>query len=212
MNKNDYSKMWKTLIADNFDQNLLIKQLEQVGDKLEDIYLEYITRKFRHRTISEWMKFYKSEDKKDQYKTIKSSDLAPREQYEAIINVTKAQYAESTLGKTTLQNLLSFQEKYMNLNLKKKSTRKVARATKAFNTTANISGQINQLHSEKKKVKKLKWSGTKSEFARFIRDEYCKNQKQYKSLREASVKLFDKYDLDFENWDKEKCYGFVRKV
>lgn len=60
-------------------------------------------------------------------------------------------------------------------------------------------------------VGKNGWEGTKSEFAVFVNKEYLNNQKKYKSKRDASNKLFEKYEFSDKNWTKEKCYGMVRK-
>lgn len=57
---------------------------------------------------------------------------------------------------------------------------------------------------------KEKWTGTKTEFARFVNEEYQKNQKKYNSLRDAARKLFDKYEFEDQNWTPEKCYDLVR--
>jgi hypothetical protein len=54
------------------------------------------------------------------------------------------------------------------------------------------------------------WTGTKSEFARYIRKEYETHQDEYRSLRDATFKIYDKYHFPFE-WTKEKCDGLVRK-
>jgi hypothetical protein len=59
---------------------------------------------------------------------------------------------------------------------------------------------------------KKQWAGTKSEFARLISKEYQNHQKYYSSERDATFKIFDKYEFNDKNWTKEKCYGLVRKV
>jgi hypothetical protein len=54
------------------------------------------------------------------------------------------------------------------------------------------------------------WTGTKSEFARFVNEEYMGHRGGYKSLRNAAESLFDEYSFPFK-WTKEKCYGLVRR-
>jgi hypothetical protein len=77
----------------------------------------------------------------------------------------------------------------------------------------NIQDEISFLNKKdtKKRRRLLKWEKSKSEFAIFIRDEYNKNQDKYKSLREATDKLFNNYEFDDSNWTPEKCYNLVRK-
>jgi hypothetical protein len=65
--------------------------------------------------------------------------------------------------------------------------------------------------NETKSSKKKKWSLTKSEFARFVLDEYFINPKKFKSKRDACAKLFDKYEFSDMNWTKEQCYGLLQK-
>jgi len=60
--------------------------------------------------------------------------------------------------------------------------------------------------------KRIKWTGIKSEFARFIADEYEQNPGRYKSLRAATFELFSKYDFDDKKWRAEDCYDLVRKM
>lgn len=58
---------------------------------------------------------------------------------------------------------------------------------------------------------KIVWEGTKSEFAVFVNEEYATNPKKYKSKRDVSNKLFEKYEFSDKNWTKAKCYDIVRK-
>ncbi|MBI9073395.1 MAG: hypothetical protein JEY94_17465 [Melioribacteraceae bacterium] len=59
--------------------------------------------------------------------------------------------------------------------------------------------------------KRTKWTGTKSEFARFVRAEFEDNPDKYPSLKRASDDIFDEYKFQDKKWTKELCYGMVRK-
>ena len=68
-----------------------------------------------------------------------------------------------------------------------------------------------ELIIEEQENKKIAWTGTKGEFAAFVNDTYLSNKKKYTSLRDASYKLFNEYKFKWNDWNKEKCYNYVRK-
>lgn len=81
------------------------------------------------------------------------------------------------------------------------------------NKVKDTIGEKNIFSSKKGEIKyKVKWTKNKSEFARFVNEEYEKNSENYKSLRDAANKLFDEYEFEDNYWTKEKCYDLVRQT
>lgn len=76
----------------------------------------------------------------------------------------------------------------------------------------NTNLEKDEIDIKLEKKPKKNWKKNKSEFARFINEEYEKNNENYKSLRDASNKLFEEYKFDDKNWTKEKCYDLVRQT
>jgi hypothetical protein len=60
--------------------------------------------------------------------------------------------------------------------------------------------------------RKKEWTGTKSEFARFVNETYEKDKTGFKSRRKAAHELFEEYDFSDKSWTKERCYDLVRQT
>lgn len=56
------------------------------------------------------------------------------------------------------------------------------------------------------------WTGTKTEFAIKICEEYDANKNLYNGLADATRKLFVKHQFSDRNWTIAKCYDLVRQV
>lgn len=56
------------------------------------------------------------------------------------------------------------------------------------------------------------WAGTKSEFCIFVQTEYENHKNQYKSLRNATFRLFEQYRFEDKKWTAFDCYELVKKV
>ncbi len=81
---------------------------------------------------------------------------------------------------------------------------------------SNVENQLNKSGNYKTlritiSQEKKHWSGTKSEFAVYVNEEYEDKRSNYKSLRETTKILYERYEFDFE-WNLEDCYGLVRKT
>lgn len=85
--------------------------------------------------------------------------------------------------------------------------------TNSTNTSySDVKSGENEMEKTDKSEKK-QWNSNKSEFAKFVNEEYEKDNKhqKYSSLRDASNKLFGQYQFEDKNWTEEQCYGLVRK-
>ena len=113
LNLEDFRTLWEELIKSNFDTKVLLWQFERIGDDREDEYIEYCARRFRHRTIEEWMRYFATKSITENIKTLKEADLSEELEYKNTIRITNAKFEESTLGQFTFQNLRSFEAKYI---------------------------------------------------------------------------------------------------
>ena len=68
-----------------------------------------------------------------------------------------------------------------------------------------------EIIKEEQENKKIEWAGTKGEFAAFVNDTYLSNKGKYNSVRDTAFLLFNDYKFKWKDWDKEKCYNYVRK-
>jgi len=60
-------------------------------------------------------------------------------------------------------------------------------------------------------IKQIKWKGSKSDFARFVREKYNENIKDYASRADAVRKLYAEYEFDFK-WSEKQCEDLLKKV
>lgn len=111
--KDKYKEMWEDLINSHFKTDILIWQLEKIGEDNDDEYIAYCIKKFKRRTIAEWMKYYERADKAEQYESLKNANLEPELEYKNTMRITNAKFEESTLGQYTLGNLQLFESKYV---------------------------------------------------------------------------------------------------
>ena len=72
-------------------------------------------------------------------------------------------------------------------------------------------GDVNQEKEINPVVPIKEWLQSKAKFAEFVRDEYEKNQNKYKSLKDATEKIYAQYVFPNEEWTFKQCYDFVRK-
>ncbi len=71
--------------------------------------------------------------------------------------------------------------------------------------------QVEEITAEKS-TNVRKWRGTKSEFCQKIKDDYDKNRGKYKSVRDATYKIFPKYIFEDKDWKVEQCYELLKKL
>ena len=62
----------------------------------------------------------------------------------------------------------------------------------------------------KRETQKNEWTQNKSEFCYMIKAEYAKDEKKYKNLRQATLKIFNQYKFPFK-WKASTCYELVKK-
>ena len=110
---NEFKKLWVTIVNSNFKNDIIIQILDEVGYQKEKDFIEYMKSMFGRRTIDEWMKYYEQEDKIGQYITLENSNLPPEQELKNRQRIDNSQYAESTVGKYTFENLRKFEEKYI---------------------------------------------------------------------------------------------------
>lgn len=67
---------------------------------------------------------------------------------------------------------------------------------------------------KKLKVRHLKkWTGTKSEFAQKVKDEYHINGKRYKDLMNCNKVMFNRFSFpNFPGWTEKKCYDYIKHL
>jgi len=112
-NMDDFKPLWEELIEGNFDLKVLLRQFEQIGEDKEDDYIEYCVRRYRHRTIDEWMRYFGALKMADRIDSLNKQNLPADLEYTNSIRIANARFEESTLGQFTLQNLHSFEKKYV---------------------------------------------------------------------------------------------------
>lgn len=115
-NLDDFKTLWEELTENYFDLKVLLQQFEQVGEDREDEYIEYCVRRFRHRTIDEWMRFYATKNLTENIESLKKANLSPELEYKNTIRITNARFEESTLGQWVRENLESFEKKFVKEN------------------------------------------------------------------------------------------------
>lgn len=112
-NMDDFKILWEELTEGNFDLKVLLRQFEQIGEDREDEYIEYCVRRFRHRTIDEWMRYYSTKNLTENIEALKKARLPEELEYKNTIRITNAKFEDSTLGQWTRDNLESFESKYI---------------------------------------------------------------------------------------------------
>ena len=65
--------------------------------------------------------------------------------------------------------------------------------------------------NSKSKEKRIEWSGNRSEFCRFVKEEYEKNKAKYKSLRSAALIFYKLYRFPYR-WSANKCTQLIKRV
>ena len=111
-NEISYSEMWEKFHAEYFNADVFRQQLEKIGIEKEEEYIDYCVRRIRHRTKTEWLKYFEMRDKKSQYENLDKENLDPLSDYSNRLRVTNAKFEKSTLGLFILENLGLFEEKY----------------------------------------------------------------------------------------------------
>ncbi len=220
----------------DFDIELLQKKLEDITDKNE-LLTEYEKEKnnidnllkaisdYKPEYYIKWEKIYNSEvddDWLEEKGYIENSDSIFVDHYSGWLN-----YFLEDIENEKLKDILTYwfigrmgdwdniNEKsvvksYID-NLENELNSYQQKVLQTYLIVEKKLGLEDEGKSEKKTPKK-KWKKNKSEFARFVNEEYERNNEDYKSLRDASNKLFDEYEFEDKNWTKEKCYDLVRQT
>lgn len=149
----DYEKLYNQLVEHNFDQNILRGQIEKLSETEEENYLKFCVRKFRHRTVEEWMQFYDRQDKSEQMKRLKEARLDPELEYINTLRITDAKFSESVLGQYTKKNLELFKEKYAdNKTILKGSTGNKTKDVKLLEEILELREKIEDYRSKVNRI------------------------------------------------------------
>ena len=112
-NKKIFDEQWGKIVNSFFNNEIIIKIIDDIGDEKEDEFIEYMRKMFKRRTIKEWIKYYEFIDKGEIIKNFRNSKLSDFESYNNYSKAINFKFEESTVGKYSLQSLKNFQEKYI---------------------------------------------------------------------------------------------------
>ena len=192
----------------------LVKEIEQFKNNyLHKWELDSIAEKIKRKSEAKILTIYydsteklirKFENKKDRFLILESLYEKRKSNFnhEAKIKEFEAEIFEKNEELRSLQIWIRKElEKYENIKLLSKTDED------------EISGKDVKNIIGDKNIIKERWTGTKSEFARFVVEEYQKNeQNKYNSLKNATEIIFDKYKFEDKKFTAVRCYDLARKV
>jgi len=187
-----------------FEKELLIPQLEVYRNHGTRFYLKIIMIRLNVETVGLLEKVIGEPFKID-------PDMSLRQVF-SIAHLPKHDFDEWQDGfQIRLRQVLEYRKKNQEQGMYSFSLGSKSSGKDAESRNLNIFPQGRREYLQTQPETSREWTGSKSEFARFVCDEYDRNKSHFKSLRDASNSLFKQYIFQDKAWTKEKCYDLVRK-
>lgn len=119
MSSNNFKKLADELTEKYFNNEELIMHLKNLNEKEENEFIKFLVKKYKRRTIQEWMKHYELEERIRLIANIQSKKFDPLTEGKNLDRINNSNFCKSTLGIMIKDNLKSFEEKYVNEGNKK---------------------------------------------------------------------------------------------
>ena len=134
--------------------------------------------------------------------------------YEKTLENEKKWLQDIEEGEIEIKNLQNLEHLFWQTVEKYRAKLWPAKVVPAISEKEETEPIIAKTNIEEPKVEEpqtKEWLQTKAKFAEFVKDEYEDHRQEYKSLKEATEKMYAQYTFPKEEWTLKQCYDFVRK-